>query len=73
MSAWMLDKTVGSGITYRYINVDARQGEPAVVVGGGVRHVCSDDVAVIRSAVEGSRPNKRITREVGLVCIETNE
>lgn len=35
-------------MTYRYIHVDARQGEPALVVGGGVRHVCCDDVAVIR-------------------------
>lgn len=49
--------TARSCITYNYVHVDARQGEPAGVVGGGVRHV-GCDVAVIRSALEGSQPKK---------------
>jgi len=59
--------TAGRCITYNYIHVDARQGEPAGVVGGGVRHV-GCDVAVIRWC------NRRITTqedtESEMVCTD---
>lgn len=66
---------VRSGVTYRYIHVDARQGESAIIVGGGVRHDCRG-VAVIRCAIEGSQCEKSQMSEWYVcvcVCVEIDK